>query len=119
MKISRYILGGMAALALLVAIPVHAEMAAITDSDLDGITAKGDASVDFSNGVDAGYDWSDDHSGDISDHKGAVSNTGAVTLNAINTANVWGVYSGAEVFGGVLGGNTEATATSNAGIGGF
>ena len=114
MRILRYILGGMAALVLMVAIPVHAEMTAITDSDLDGIAAKGAASVTF-----GGYDWSDDHTADNSQQKGAVNNTGAISLAGLNTANVWGVYSGAEVFGGITGGNTNAEATANAGIGGF
>jgi len=114
MKLSRYILGGMAALALMVAIPVHAEMTAIADSDLDGIAAKGNASVTF-----AGYSWGDSHTTDASNHKGALDNTGANTESGINTANVWGSYAGAEAFGPLTGLDTTASATSNAGIGGF
>ena len=113
---TRYILGGMAALALMVAVPVKAEVATMVDSDLDGITAKGTASVTFT-----GYTWVDDHNLDASDHKGAVDNAAlaSTTLsNAVNPANVWGTYAGANAVGDASLDST-ASATSNAGIGGF
>ena len=117
MKLSHYIFGGMAALALMVAVPAYAEMTTVADSDLDGIAAKGDASVAF-----AGYSWTDTHAADSSEHKGAVDNGAAAvnTESGINTANVWGTYAGAEAFGpGGTGVDTTSSATSNAGIGGF
>ncbi|HEY4485273.1 MAG TPA: hypothetical protein VI702_02965 [Nitrospiria bacterium] len=113
---TRYILGGMAALALMVAAPVKAEVATMVDSDLDGITAKGNASVTMS-----GYTWVDAHGTDGSDHKGAVDNAAlaSTTLsNSVNAANVWGSFAGANAVGDASLDST-ASATSNAGIGGF
>ena len=116
MKISGYILGGMAALALLLAVPVYAEMTDMADSDLDGIAAKGtaDATVDFDS-----YVWDDDHAEASSAYKGALENAVAITMGGVNTANVWGAYAGAEAFGPLDGGDTTSTAVANGGIGGF
>jgi hypothetical protein len=115
MKASHYLLGAVAALALMVAIPVHAEMAAMEDADLAGIAAKGDATVDFGT-----YSWADAHDADASDHKGALDNAGSATLSGINTANVWGAYAGAEAFGPASGGTDNvSSATANGAIGGF
>jgi hypothetical protein len=117
MKRSRYILGALAALALMAAIPVQAEMAAMEDSDLAGIAAKGDATINFGS-----YGWGDTHAADASDHKGALDNgpAASATLTGINTANVWGAYAGAEAFGPVAaGGANVSSATANGAIGGF
>ncbi len=113
MKITSYIFAGLAVLALMIAAPVNAEMSSISDTDLDEVSAKGDASVSF-----GGYSWNDSHATDGSTHKGAVANVATAGVG-INTANVWGTYAGAESFGSDVGLNTESTATSNAGFGGF
>lgn len=110
-----YMLGGLAVLAVLVAAPVKAEMVTVSDSDLDTISGKGDATVSF-----GAYSWFDSHAADASNHKGALDNQGSIALSGINTANVWGAYAGAEAIGPALnGGNTSAEATANMAIGGF
>ena len=109
------ILGGMAVLALLVAMPVQAEMAAVSDSELDAVSGKGNATVDFGS-----YIWTDDHSVDSSLFKGALDNQGAINISGINTANVWGAYAGAEAIAGLNAtGSTSAESTANLAIGGF
>ncbi len=117
MKISSFILGGLAALAIMIAVPVQAEMASVSDTDLDGISGKGNTSITY-----GGLLWDDLHTADTSNHKGGLYNSAvAVTgITGINTANVWGTYAGAESFGSDTGaGSTTSTATSNAGFGGF
>ena len=110
-----YGLGGVALLALLIAVPVRAEVASVSDSDLDAISGKGDATVTF-----GAYFWVDAHDTDASNHKGALDNQGTIGLTGINTANVWGAYAGAEAIGPALdGSNTSADATANMAIGGF
>jgi hypothetical protein len=114
MKLMLSVCASLAVVALLNAAPVGAEMAAVSDSDLDTISGKGNASVTF-----GGYEWSDNHAADASDHKGALDNQGTINLTGINTANVWGVYAGAEAISDGNTGNTEAEATANLAIGGF
>lgn len=106
------ILGGIAGLALLLAVPVWAgEMSQVTDSDLAGISGKvntylfsGALTTDQANtngssaNISVGwYQWSDDHTADTSDHKGANDQSGSdstVQQNVVATANViqWGAW---------------------------
>lgn len=117
MRLSSVLLGGLAALALMVAVPAYAEMTSMEDSDLAGIEAKGDASIDF-----GAYSWGDGHAGDISDHKGALDNGAAAStsITGVNSANVWGAYAGADALGPALTGtDVTSSATANAAVGGF
>jgi len=85
MKKATLILGGIAVLALM-AMPVWAGMSPIADSDLAGISGKASNQYLFSGtsntsqiltsdnsaNIQVGwYQWNDDHSADVSDHKGA------------------------------------------------
>jgi hypothetical protein len=115
MKLMLSVCASLAVVALLNAAPVGAEMAAVSDSDLDTISGKGNASITF-----LGFSWGDDHSADASNHKGALDNQGSISLTGINTANVWGAYAGAEAFGPATGGTDNvSSATANGAIGGF
>ena len=85
MKASWSILGGLAVLALLLVVPVHAEFASLSDSDLNGITGKaannsldlgtssltesignGDANIQVGH-----YQWNDNHAADTTNQKAA------------------------------------------------
>lgn len=114
MKVILSVFGSLAVAALLIAVPAQAEMDTVSDSDMDAISGKGNASIVF-----GGYSWGDDHTADASDHKGALDNQGVITLSGINSANVWGAYAGAEVFADGNTGATEAEATANLAVGGF
>ncbi|HEY4485270.1 MAG TPA: hypothetical protein VI702_02950 [Nitrospiria bacterium] len=108
-------LGIFAVMALLVAGPVQAEMTSVSDSDLDAVSGKGDATVDF-----GAYSWTDDHSTDGSLHKGALDNQGVISISGANAANVWGAYAGANSAATLAGGgNIAADATANLAVGGF
>jgi hypothetical protein len=86
MKTFWSILGGIAVLALFLAVPVRAEFASLSDADLDGISGKAAATnaanfdnagglTEFISGdanVQVGYyQWNDDHTGDVSKQKAA------------------------------------------------
>ena len=108
-------LGILAVLALLVAGPVQAEVTSVSDSDLDAVSGKGDATVSFGT-----YSWTDNHGTDASNHKGALDNQGVIALDGANAANVWGAYAGANSAASLgSGGNIAADATANLAVGGF
>jgi hypothetical protein len=108
MKTFWSILGGMAMLALLLAVPVRSEMVTASDSDLSGITGKVNNTLTFTGGavtdITAGgsanvqfgwYQWNDDHSADVSINKGGNNQSGdtsAVQENVVADSNLinWG-----------------------------
>ncbi|HEY4485272.1 MAG TPA: hypothetical protein VI702_02960 [Nitrospiria bacterium] len=115
MKSLSYVLGSLLAAVLFVAAPVQAEMTSVSDSDLDAVSGKGDATVTLGT-----YSWTDDHSTDGSLHKGALDNQGTISLDGANAANVWGAYAGANSAATLAGGgNIAADATANMAVGGF
>ncbi len=115
MKTLTTILGSLAVVALMLVAPVQAEMAAVSDSELDAVSGKGNATVSF-----CSYAWDYDHTTDASLFKGALDNQGAIDISGINTANVWGAYAGSEAFAGLTAtGSTSAESTANLAIGGF
>ena len=117
MKKMLSMLGGLAVFAFVVAVPVRAEMVAVSDSDLDTVSGKGTAIINF-----GAYEWTDNHNNDSADQKGALANEGTIILTGINTANVWGAYAGADAFGTetcFAACTTSADATANLAIGGF
>ena len=100
---------GVAAAACLLASPAFAAKTSLGDSDLNKVTGKdnlytfGDtATSTITNSQDASaniafgwYQWTDDHSADVSDHKGANNQSGsasAVQQSVTATVNslVWG-----------------------------
>ena len=100
---------GVAAAACLIASPAFAAKTSLGDGDLSKVTGKdnsytfGDtATSTITNSVDASaniafgwYQWTDDHSADVSDHKGANNQSGsasAVQQSVQATVNslVWG-----------------------------
>jgi hypothetical protein len=109
MKKAILILGGLAVLALM-AMPVWAGMSPIADSELAGISGKANNQYLFSGtsntsqvltsdnsaNIQVGwYQWNDNHSADVSDHKGAndVSGTSTTTQeNVVADTNIiqWG-----------------------------
>jgi len=127
-----------ALLVALWALPVHAGMVAVSDSDLAAISGKdntssllGDSSLtqggDNLNGnVNIGYfQWDDNHSADASDHKGAndaSGTTSAVQQNVVGSINAisWGAIASANYVSGTTsdqGVEQEAWATLY--VGGF
>jgi len=121
MKAYRSIISGLAVLVLLLAVPVWAEMASVSDSDLAGITGKvntytfgADASIsqsasgDTSANIQVGwYQWTDTHTTDTTNQKAAnyfgsetAGNTAQSNVTASINAITWGAT-----------GNGELTAT--------
>jgi len=122
MKAYRSILTGLAVLALLIAVPVMAEMVSVGDADLAGITGKantftfsGDtsstqtANSGSSANIQVGwYQWSDNHSTDQTNQKAANFFTSENAGNAAQqnvTASINAINWGAT-------GNGELTATT-------
>ena len=120
------------------ALPVHAGMVEVSDSDLAAISGKdntsslfGDSSLtqggDNQNGdVTIGYfQWDDNHSADASDHKGAndaSGSTSSVQANVVSSINAisWGAIASANYVSGTTsdqGVDQEAWATLY--VGGF
>ena len=108
MRNKKVILGVAAALCLVTS-PSFAAKTALSNSDLGGVNGKanaytmgGDTSMSLWSSVDARsniqfglYQWSDDHSGDLSLHKGANDQSGVtsnVQANVVERANslTWG-----------------------------
>lgn len=105
-------IGAISAVAMLLATPAYAAKQSISDHALDGIVGKGDnVSTITGNssligemghgGSDGGsvqvgyYQWSDDHSTDGSDHKGANDQSGAHSnvqahIDAVENTLAWG-----------------------------
>jgi hypothetical protein len=127
-----------ALLVALWALPVHAGMVAVSDSDLAAISGKdntssllGDSSLtqggDDQNGdVTIGYfQWSDDHSADASDHKGAndaSGSTSAVQANVVSEINAisWGALASANyVSGDTTDAGVDQEAWATLFVGGF
>jgi hypothetical protein len=110
MKTFWSILGGMAMLALLLAVPVRSEMVTVSDSDLSGITGKSVNSLSFSGTANTSieatgdnsaniqtgwFQWNDRHDADTSVNKGGNNQSGdnsAVQQNVTADSNVinWG-----------------------------
>ena len=117
MKTKSMITMAAAAVVVSLALPVYADTTTLGDSELEGITGKaaGDntdtilgnstASVltgDAANGnVQVGYyQWNDDHTGDLSDHKGANDAQGTnsmVQQNVSASLNILGWGAAAQV----------------------
>lgn len=135
MKAYKSILTGLALLALVLAVPVWAEMISVSDSDMAGIAGKLNtltvtgggttqvASSDASANIQVGwFQWSDLHDTDKSNQKGAnffpSGQLGGATSTAINrvqenvTAAVNAISWGAT-------GNGEFTASSMSGVTSF
>jgi hypothetical protein len=115
MKTYLSIIGGIAMLALLVAVPAKAEMTAVGDSDMAGISGKAGTANDYtfssnsvtnqlnsndsSSNIQVGwFQWNDDHTSDVSDHKGAndqAGDTSSVQQNIVADHNAinWGAWS--------------------------
>jgi len=129
MKKMLSIAGGLAGLALLLAVPAMAGMSTVTDTDLSGISGKAaENDYTFSAGstvtqtetgdnsanIVVGFEqWNDDHSADASNHKGSNDQSGAaslvqVTVNESANAIQWGSAA-----------NSLFTATSISGAGDF
>jgi hypothetical protein len=142
MKTFWSILGGLVVLGFMVALPIQAEMVAVSDSDLSGITGKdftneylfsGDtttsitANGDSSANIQVGwYQWTDNHATETSDHKGANDQSGATTTVQGNVAadvNVinWGAWSQLDWVSATdtSGGTISQMAYGVAAIGGF
>jgi hypothetical protein len=98
MKKAILILGGIAVLALM-ALPVWAGMSSVADSDLAGISGKANNQYLFSGtsntnqtmtednsaNIQVGwFQWNDDHSTDMSNHKGANDVSGDATTTQQN-----------------------------------
>jgi hypothetical protein len=114
MKTYLSILGGIAMLALLVAMPAKAEMTAVGDSDLAGISGKAGSANDYtfssasttnqantggsSSNIEFGwFQWNDDHAKDVSNHKGANDQSGAASQVQQNVTELqnginWGAW---------------------------
>jgi hypothetical protein len=127
-----------ALLVALWALPVHAGMVAVSDTDLAAISGKdntssllGDSTLtqggdDLNGNVNIGYfQWDDNHSADASDHKGAndaSGTTSAVQQNVVGSINAisWGAIASANYVSGTTsdqGVEQEAWATLY--VGGF
>jgi hypothetical protein len=122
---------------LLCVIPVQAEMLSVADSDLAAITGKDNTStlggtssltqgVDGSNGnVTIGYfQWSDDHTGDLSDHKGANDQSGSTSLvqaNVVSALNgiTWGAYAAVNTTAASIGADFDSETWATLYVGGF
>jgi len=125
MKSYRSILSGLVMLALLMALPVWAEMAAVSDSEMAGITGKAatntltfstgafttqSASSDTSANIQVGwYQWSDNHNLDGSQQKAAndfdsanFSNQAQQNVTAAINAINWGATGNGEIVAGSL-----------------
>jgi len=71
---------GIGMLALLLAVPVWAEMAVVSDSDLGSITGKDNTLENGSADIQIdGFVWADNHAADVSNHKGANDQSGTVS----------------------------------------
>jgi hypothetical protein len=87
---------GLGMLALLLAVPVWAEMAVVSDSDLGSVTGKNNYLENGSANIQIDiFSWTDDHTADQSDHKGANDQSGTsstVQSDVHAAANVinWG-----------------------------
>jgi hypothetical protein len=120
------------------ALPVHAGMVAVSDSDLAAVSGKdntsslfGDSSLtqggDNLNGnINIGYfQWDDNHSADASDHKGANDASGsasAVQQNVVGSINAisWGALASANyVSGDTSDAGVEQEAWATLYVGGF
>lgn len=127
-----------ALLVALWALPVRAGMMSVSDSDLAAITGKDNTSTiegaslltqgnESSNGdINVGYyQWSDNHSADASDHKGANDQSGAnsaVQQNVVADFNAisWGAYAQANyVSGDVVDAGIDQEAWATLYVGGF
>jgi hypothetical protein len=141
---------------LVMALPVWAAPLAVSDADLAGITGKDVADLSYdgtasavpgpvvtlssTNKCDAAtcigmtsgnmqlgsFSWTDDHSADASDHKGANDISGTDTTaqqNVVATDNVinWGAYSSMHFTADTVGGSATQIVTTHAvqDIGGF
>ena len=125
MKSYRSILSGLVMLSLLIALPVWAEMAAVSDSEMAGITGKAatntytfssgaftrqTASSDTSANIQVGwYQWSDNHATDQSNQKAANdfdssggSNQAQYQVTAAINAINWGATGNGEIVAGDL-----------------
>jgi len=104
---------GMGMLALLVTVPVWAEMAAVSDSDLGNIVGKDNFLANGSANIQIdGYSWTDNHAGDLSDHKGANDQSGStsnVQASVGGQANVinWGAAAQNALTADTVGGTQE------------
>jgi len=131
-KLTIFSIVGVIAVALWV-LPVTAEMALVGDSDLATISGKlnsmgcacgsPDLSTDGSIQIND-YVWSDNHAGDLSDHKGANDQSGensnvqaAITgnLNAIT----WGAYAAVTSTAVSIGGDQLGESWATLYLGGF
>jgi len=136
MKKTWYLLVGLVVAAFLAAVPVYAASVLVSDADLDGISARAmfvvagtpaAASLDegTANSQTGSYLWSDNHSTDASNHKGANDANGATSLvqnNVVATSNIlsWGAASSGS---GLVGDATDVTqsgvSSATQRIGGF
>jgi hypothetical protein len=120
------------------AMPVHAAMVAVDDSDLSAISGKSNINTilgssaltigsDGSNGnIQVGYfQWDDNHANDNSNHKGANDQSGSVTAvqeNVVADTNAisWGAYAaGIYISTGGGTGDVDQEAWATLFIGGF
>jgi len=142
MKTFWSILGGLVVLGIMLALPVQAAMVSVSDSDLSGITGKDNtneylfsgatstsltANGDSSANIQFGwYQWTDNHSQETSDHKGANDQSGTDTTvqgNVVADVNVinWGAWSQLDWVStsDTSSGTISQMAYGVAGIGGF
>lgn len=104
---------GMGMLALLLAVPVWAEMAAVSDSDLGSITGKDNYNANGSADIQIdGFLWTDTHAADNSNHKGANDQSGSnstVQSDVQAEANVinWGAAAQNSLVSDTVGGTQE------------
>ena len=125
MKVKWYVLIGLVVAAFVVAAPLYAATVAVSDEDLAGISGKEAEAIGtggtgtaiavgpgvyadegFGNSQTGSYDWTDSHTTDQSNHKGANDISGSdsvVQQNVVATDNTitWGAAS--------LGGGTVGT----------